>query len=93
MQRALQIVHQAVEHALGAFRVGADQVFQVGQRIEQEMRLHLGLQGAQPGLQGRPLEFLRAPGRLDRQSALAQAFAEQARHRFHRLQRLAGRKE
>jgi hypothetical protein len=57
------------------------------------MRLHLGLQGAQPGLQSRPLEFLRAPGRLDGQSALAQAFAEQPGHRFHRLQRLAGRDE
>ncbi|WP_182915664.1 hypothetical protein [Massilia cavernae] len=51
---------QLVEHGLRPFRVDRDQALQVGQRIEQHVRLDLRLQQAQLGLQPLALDGFRA---------------------------------
>jgi hypothetical protein len=63
-RRDTQILDQLVEHVAGAHRVERDQALQIGQRIEQHVRLDLCLQQAQLRLQCLALDDLRAQVRL-----------------------------
>ena len=47
-----------IEHLLGAWRIGGDQHTQIGQGVEQHMRLQLRLQQAEPGFGGLALGLL-----------------------------------
>lgn len=61
-QCAAQEGDQPVQHGLGACRVQTDQHAQIGQRVEQHVRLELALQQAQLRLGGLALSHLGAQG-------------------------------
>ena len=49
-ERGAQVVDQTVQHVPGPLRVGGDERAQIGQRVEQHVRLQLCLQQLEPGL-------------------------------------------
>ncbi|MNV45665.1 hypothetical protein D3C71_1374700 [compost metagenome] len=48
-QRASQVLDQVPEHLVGARRIGAGEHLRIGQRVVQEVRLHLGMQQVELG--------------------------------------------
>ena len=76
--RGAQVVDQAVDHLAGARRVGGDGAAHAGQRVEQEVRLHLRRQHRQPQLGFAPLRLRLGQRTFLRQRRQAAAFAAPA---------------
>ncbi|EEF22000.1 conserved hypothetical protein, partial [Ricinus communis] len=78
-----------VQHLLRRVGVGADQVFEVGQGVVQEVRLDLRLQGGQACLQRGAFQLLFALDGAQGAVALRQLRLQMGGDGVHRVQRLA----